>query len=310
MPRRKAKPVPTPNPPPNGPEAPPKETETDETDDAGQTIPLIKGSRSAHTHRKKGEEPPDPAERPHVGTLTANLEAILSNGPDSLAAAHRQYATLSKQHGEIFESQWFLLTPYLQKLESTSPPDNYLANFGPRGNGQQPVSPQIRFNEWQRRTRARVRYALSWRPRFLAMLAITGSQVIASAHARVSYMTVKDHRRADPDFAQQVQEADDHATELLKDRAMQLAMEGNMEAIYYMGVPVGYQRKFDSRLIVELLRARSPEKFKTPGQAPIVLNDNRQVFVMDTATLSELQQLRRDALTAERAMARPVVDSP
>lgn len=302
MPRRKAKPVPTPNPPPNGPEALPKETETDATDDAGQTIPLIKGSRSAHTHRKKGEEPPDPAERPHVGTLTLNLEAILSNGPDSLAAAHRQFSALSKQHGEIFESQWFLLTPWLNSLLSYTPDTTDPAATG--------IIARFGFTELQRRTRARVRFALSWRPRFLAMLAITGSQITAAAHAKISYPTVRDHRRADPDFAHQITEADDHATELLKDRAMQLAMEGNMEAIYYMGVPVGYQRKFDSRLIVELLRARSPEKFKTPGQAPIVLNDNRQVFVMDTATLSELQQLRRDALTAERAMARPVVDSP
>jgi hypothetical protein len=35
--------------------------------------------------------------------------------------------------------------------------------------------------------------------------------------------------------------------------------------VFYMGKPVGYVRKFDSRLQIELLRAKRPETFKTPG---------------------------------------------
>lgn len=38
-----------------------------------------------------------------------------------------------------------------------------------------------------------------------------------------------------------------------------------MEPVYYMGVVVDYVRKFDSKLQIEMLRAKRPETFKTPG---------------------------------------------
>src|SRR5262245_14159935 len=43
--------------------------------------------------------------------------------------------------------------------------------------------------------------------------------------------------------------------EMLHARAFQRALEGDLEPIYYMGVVVGYIRKFDTKLQIEMLRA-------------------------------------------------------
>ena len=41
-------------------------------------------------------------------------------------------------------------------------------------------------------------------------------------------------------------------------------MEGDVEPVYYMGVVVGYVRKYDSKLVIEMLRAYRSDRFKTP----------------------------------------------
>jgi hypothetical protein len=38
-----------------------------------------------------------------------------------------------------------------------------------------------------------------------------------------------------------------------------------MEPIFYMGIIVGYVRKYDSKLQIEMLRAYKPDTFKTAG---------------------------------------------
>lgn len=275
MSKPKGKPVQKPPAPSNGSE------ETEET-----TPPLIKGSRSSHTHRKKGEEAPDPVKPPTLeerGQLTLHVESIIQGGPKALISAQRGASAISKKFGIDFEAKWLLFTPYLENLMKSG----------------------------HRSTRLRARYAIRWRPRYLAALAVTGSKIAAARAAQVHYENVVSRSiNEDPDFASQVEAAKEYCKELLKARMMQRALEGDCEPILYMGVPVAWVKKFDSRLQIEMARALMPQEFKTPGSAPIVLNDNRSVFVMDAATLSELQQLRKDGLAEKRAMAQPVLESP
>lgn len=62
-----------------------------------------------------------------------------------------------------------------------------------------------------------------------------------------------------------------------------------MEPVYYMGVVVDYVRKFDSKLQIEMLRAKRPETFKTPGVNVnvgvkgdvFVLNEEQRHILMD-----------------------------
>src|SRR5438067_8909433 len=97
-------------------------------EEADQPKRRVKGSRKAHTHRKKSDDPPDPKPRPQgdeLGQLTKNLDDILRGGPNALEAANRLCAKLAKKHGEIFEARWMLLTPYLQRILDSPMPDTF-----------------------------------------------------------------------------------------------------------------------------------------------------------------------------------------
>jgi hypothetical protein len=91
------------------------------------------------------------------------------------------------------------------------------------------------------------------------------SPELAARHTRVSCQTAYYHRKHDPEFAKQWDEAREYGIEMLHARAFQRALEGDLEPVYYMGVVVDYVRKFDSRLQIEMLRAHRPDKFKTAG---------------------------------------------
>jgi hypothetical protein len=92
---------------------------------------------------------------------------------------------------------------------------------------------------------AQARYARRWRPRFLAFfLPVMDSLTISAKAARVDLMTCYRHRNMDREFAGHWAEACQRATDLAEARARQLAVEGVLEAVYYMGVVVDYVRKY------------------------------------------------------------------
>lgn len=133
-------------------------------------------------------------------------------------------------------------------------------------------------------------------PRFLAALSVTHSPRLSSDYAGVQHQTAYNHRKLDPEFARQWEDAQDHAIELLRARTFQRALEGDLEPVYYMGVPTGYIRKFSDKLQIEMLRAYRPDRFKTPGQAPINIDTGSKILVLDEATRMRLIEKRRQAL--------------
>jgi hypothetical protein len=192
---------------------------------------------------------------------------VLQGGPKALIAAHHQAAKLSQKFGEEFEAEWCLSTKWLQELTVTS--------------------------------RARAQYALMWRPRLLAVVALTRSVMLGCRAAKVAYNTVKAHRRADVDFDRQIIAAQEHAVELLHDVTMRDAIEGTCEPVLWQGIPVCWVRKYDNRLRVEMLRAHMPDRFKTPGAKVSVNTGNTtNVLVVDEATRDALVELRQQALHA------------
>jgi hypothetical protein len=213
-------------------------------------------------------DPVDPPSPEELGTTTALTQAIISGGADNLRKVTHEAARLSQKFGEEFEAQWLLPTAWLSQLGA--------------------------------RNRARARYALVWRPRFLAALALSRSQILASHAAKVSLPTIAAHRKQDPDFEAQCIAAEEHAVELLHDVAFRRALEGDCEPIFWQGIQVGHVKKFDGRLQIEMLRAHKPSKFKTPGSgpAPLIAGDGNKVIVIDAATRAELVAMRQEALQA------------
>ena len=108
------------------------------------------------------------------------------------------------------------------------------------------------------------------------------------------------HQQNDPEFAAQIREAEAQGAELLHYACFQRALEGNLEPIYFQGEVVGRVRKFDTRLQIEFLRAHMPQLFKTPGAAPINVNNGQQILVLEAATRHQIQEARAATLRAQR----------
>jgi hypothetical protein len=213
-------------------------------------------------------KPVAPPSLNELGSLHLYTEPLIAGGADELIRAHKEAARLSAKFGETFEAQWCLMTPWLRQLRLTH--------------------------------RARARYALTWRPRFLATVALSRSVMMGARTARVSPQTVAAHRRKDPDFEAQVIAAEEHAVELLHDVTFRRALEGDCEPVFWQGIQVGHIKKFDGRLQIEMLRAHMPGKFKTPGsKGALVGGDATNLNMICTPeVLAMIQAARQEALAA------------
>jgi hypothetical protein len=154
----------------------------------------------------------------------------------------------------------------------------------------------------RRPSRARARYALQWRPHFLAALALSHSPRLAARAAHISPMTAYSHRRNDPEFAEQWEEAESHATDLIVGRAFQRALEGDCEPIFYKGKVVAHVRKSDTNVQIAVLRALRPDKFKTLG-TQVNIGTKGDVFTLSEEQRHELQRINRDWLLTSSAKA-------
>jgi hypothetical protein len=200
---------------------------------------------------------------PEIGFGTRALDQVIAAGPTGLRRAQRTALRHAKRHLEEAADSWKLETEWLKSFDAIHS--------------------------------ARARYALVWRPRFLAALSMCHSPELAARHTRISCQMAYYHRKHDPEFAKQWDEAREYGIEMLHARAFQRSVEGDLEPIVYMGVVVGYVRRFDSRLQIEMLRAHRPDKFKTAGVA-VNIGTRGDVFVLSEEQRHELQRINREYL--------------
>jgi hypothetical protein len=212
--------------------------------------------------------PVPPPSHKELGFNTTAVEKAVAAGPAGLRSAQRIALNYAKKYLVDAEDHWKQDSQFLRDWQTSL----------------------------DARYRAHARYARRWRPRFLAALSVTHSPRLSSDYAGVQHQTAYNHRKLDPEFARQWEDAQDHAIELLHARTFQRALEGDLEPVYYMGVPVGYIRKFSDKLQIEMLRAYRPDRFKTPGQAPINIDTGNKILVLDEATRMRLIEKRRQAL--------------
>ena len=202
-------------------------------------------------------------------SVTSIVEKALAVGPDGLRKAQRVALKFARKFQGETEDHFKKRTKFLQTWFDSNDPN----------------------------ARARARYALVWRPKFLAGLSLTNSPTLAARFARTTKQTVYNHRKWDSEFAQQWQNAVEDAVDLLHAQAFQRALEGDCEPVFYMGALVGYVRKFDSRLQIELLRAHKPDIFKTAG-TQVNIGSRGDIFVLSEDQRHELQRLNREWLEA------------
>ena len=101
-----------------------------------------------------------------------------------------------------------------------------------------------------------------WRPIFLAQLAATGNVSIAAQKASITRTHTYTTRYKDEDFAAQWDEAMQVAVDALEAEARRRAVEGVDEPVYYKGQLIDTIKKYSDNLLITLLKAHRPEKFR------------------------------------------------
>ena len=231
--------------------------------DAQEQEPTQKNRKTKADYRAE-ITPADAPTRQELGFNTSIIEETIATGPAGVRQAQRVALRLAKQFQQEAIDHWRKETDWLKNSDGS--------------------------------TRACARYAMVWRPRFLAALSMCHSVELACRHVKLCPDTAYYHRAHDTQFAEQWDKAREEGIEMLHARAFQRALEGDLEPVFYMGKPVAYIKKFDSKLQIELLRAYKPDTFKTPGTGQVTVNPGPSLLVLTEEDRAKLIEARRQAL--------------
>lgn len=98
---------------------------------------------------------------------------------------------------------------------------------------------------------------------FLRALAQGETMARALAQAGIaSRATINAWREKDADFAAAYVEAQENASDLLEAEARRRAVDGVEEPLHYQGQVFAHVRRYSDTLLLALLKATRPEKFK------------------------------------------------
>lgn len=97
---------------------------------------------------------------------------------------------------------------------------------------------------------------------FLIKLVEVVSVTKAAMSAKVSRRTIYDWIKNDPTFKEKYDEAVELATMKLEDEAVRRAFEGTLKPVYQGGKLVGKIREYSDTLLIILLKAKAPDKYK------------------------------------------------
>ena len=101
-----------------------------------------------------------------------------------------------------------------------------------------------------------------WKPLFLDTLRGTGNVRLAASNADVARQVAYRARDSSATFRADWDEALEEARELLEAEARRRAAIGVDEPVFYKGQVVGHIRKYSDNLLMFLLKAHWPEKFR------------------------------------------------
>lgn len=128
-----------------------------------------------------------------------------------------------------------------------------------------PGKPSSATTAKQRVTRKKARatpHAGTWKPAFLEAFKATGIVTVAASRAGVTRVTVWRARKTDPEFAAAYGEAFEDAADMLEAEARRRAVHGWDEPVFWKGEQVGSVRKYDSTLLIFLLKGFRPERYR------------------------------------------------
>lgn len=101
-----------------------------------------------------------------------------------------------------------------------------------------------------------------WKPAFLKAFAETGMVAAACRKAKVSRSYVYEARQADEHFAQIWDDIEHATTDEMEREAYRRGVQGVEEPVFQGKELVGHVRKFSDTLLIFMLKARKPEKYR------------------------------------------------
>jgi len=107
-----------------------------------------------------------------------------------------------------------------------------------------------------------IRWTARKRRAFLTTLSITGNVSEAARASKVSRSHAYALKMADPEFATAWMDALETATDLLEAEARHRAVEGVEQPHFHQGQVTGSVRKYSDSLLMFLLKAHRPEKYR------------------------------------------------
>ena len=108
-----------------------------------------------------------------------------------------------------------------------------------------------------------------WAPLFLEILSDTSNVSEACRSVGIGRTTAYEHYHAEPDFAAAWDEAVETGTDALELEARRRAKDGIEKPVYQGGELVGTVREYSDTLMIVLLKAHRPEKFRERSQVDL-----------------------------------------
>lgn len=97
---------------------------------------------------------------------------------------------------------------------------------------------------------------------FLAAFAKLGNVTSACKSAKCSRVQVYAWLKDDPEFAKQFDEAQQEAMEHLEEEARRRAVTGTLKPVFYLGSQCGQIREYSDTLLIFLMKAGNPQKYR------------------------------------------------
>lgn len=130
------------------------------------------------------------------------------------------------------------------------------------------------------------------RAAFLASLAVCANVCRACEDAHLSRMTAYYWRNNDSEFKRQWDDCLELGTDALEDEAIRRAAEGTLEPVFQGGQCVGHVRKFSDTLLIFMLKARRPAKFKDRAHLEVTGKNGQPIDIRMSA--EQFKQLPLD----------------
>jgi len=97
---------------------------------------------------------------------------------------------------------------------------------------------------------------------FLAAYGQTGIISAAAKAADVERHTPREWIKSDPEFRRAFKQAREQAADMMEAEALRRATRGVEEGVWHAGKRVGVERKYSDTLLIFLLKAARPKKFR------------------------------------------------